>query len=156
MRTSTAVVLLAAMALTSTGCGGDGVGVEVAADQPASSTTTFAEGHPAPADWTLAPEQELGPDTTTFLVNVAERGCSSGRTPEGRIPPPVITYGADAIDLAFTVIGLPGPQTCQGFGGWIGEVDGEMVSIPYVGIPYTVTLNEPLGDRELTGMAAAP
>jgi hypothetical protein len=92
-------------------------------------------GEPTAAQWGLAPDSVLAADTTTFDVLVHEGACSSGRSAAGRIAPPKIDYGDEAVHIEFAVHALPGSQTCPG-------------PPP---TRYTVRLREPLGDRELTG-----
>lgn len=93
------------------------------------------EGTPEPATWGLAPGEVVGPETTSFDVLIRENSCSSGRSAEGRIAPPMIDYGENTVDIAFIVYALPGGQTCPG-------------PPPTT---YSVTLHEQLGDRELMG-----
>jgi hypothetical protein len=93
------------------------------------------EGTPEPAEWGFATDEVVGPETTSFDVLIHEGACSSGRSAEGRIPPPTIEYNDNTVHVKFIVYTLPGMQTCPG-------------PPP---TPYTVTLREPLGDRELTG-----
>lgn len=70
-------------------------------------------------------------DSFTALVNRLE--CSSGRT--GEVYPPTVVVRAKQVVVTFLVEPLSGrgDQTCQG--------NDE--------VPYTVELDEPLGDREL-------
>jgi hypothetical protein len=92
---------------------------------------------PGEATWTLASGEAPGPDTTEFDVVVTETGCSNGRSAEGRIAPPEITYGATTVELDFTVYTEPGAHTCPG-------------NRP---TPYHVALAEALGNRTLAGMS---
>jgi hypothetical protein len=91
-------------------------------------------GHPQPAIWRIAPSAELGPDTLDVPVIVNEVACSSGRSAEGRIAADV-TYGDDVVDLDIGVRPLGGNQTCP--------------SNPDT--PFVVELDEPLGDRTVSG-----
>jgi hypothetical protein len=95
------------------------------------------EGIPDLASWELVPETTVHPTTRSIEVLVSERGCASGRSPEGRIAPPEVTYGDDTVTIEITVYGTPGFNTCP--------------SAPPA--RYTVELAEPLGDRTLEGMS---
>ncbi|MGH2429929.1 MAG: hypothetical protein ACRDGV_13795 [Candidatus Limnocylindria bacterium] len=88
-----------------------------------------------PASWRLAPEVEPSPDVTEIAVLVTERSCASGRSSEGRIAEPAISYGTDAVTITFGVRPLPGGQDCP------GNPEARVL----------VTLDEPLGDRALLG-----
>lgn len=85
------------------------------------------------ASWALPTDPEIGPSTTQFTALVTERACASGRSAEGRVIGPVIEYTANAVIVTFQVQGLDGAQACP--------------SNPST--PVQVTLDEPLGDRQL-------
>lgn len=85
------------------------------------------------ADWELAPEQTLTPDTQTIEILVRERACASEDTAEGRIEEPDVQYQQDAVIVTIRVKPKTGAQTCQ--------------SNPLT--PYTLELEEPLGGRTL-------
>jgi hypothetical protein len=83
--------------------------------------------------WAPAPDADLSPSAVEIDLLVNERACASGQDAEGRIAPPGVEYRDDAVVVTIRVIPKPGPQTCP--------------SNPDT--PYTLTLDEPLGDREL-------
>lgn len=72
---------------------------------------------------------------TSFVAMVHETGCVSGRSPEGRILPPLILREPGRVFVVFAIRQPPstGMETCP----------GNPTS------PYTVELGEPLGAREL-------
>jgi hypothetical protein len=85
------------------------------------------------ASWALPTDEEIGPDTVQFTALVTERACASGRSSEGRIIGPEITYTDEAVIVTFQVRGLSGGQDCQGNPSTATQV----------------TLEEALGDRRL-------
>jgi hypothetical protein len=86
------------------------------------------------ATWVLAPDQTMKPGTRTFVADVTERECASGRSSEGRVREPLIVYEADRVIVIFTVDPLPGSAfNCQGNPSTRVQVE----------------LSEPLGDRQL-------
>lgn len=85
------------------------------------------------AVWEPAPGQEVGPETQTVEILLRERSCASGRSAEGRIFEPAVDYGEDEVVVTIAVRMLDGEQDCQ----------GNPVT------PYTLRLEEPLGDRAL-------
>ena len=93
--------------------------------------TAFFEGA-GPAEWRLAGERP-GPEARRLDVLVNEQACASGRSAEGRIREPVIQYDEERIVITFRVEPNAGGQDCQ------ANPD----------TPYTVELEEPLGDRKL-------
>lgn len=93
-----------------------------------------ATGTPEPASWRVAPDADIGPDTATVPLLVSEGGCASGDDARGRVHVEV-DYDSDAVVLDVRVEPLRGDQECP--------------SNPET--PYTLELDEPLGDRELTG-----
>jgi hypothetical protein len=88
---------------------------------------------PGPARWGLAPGTDVGPDTTEFVVMVTEAACASGRSSEGRVVGPDISYTDETVTITFGVRPLPGGQECPGN--------------PATLMP--VRLDEPLGTRTL-------
>lgn len=89
-------------------------------------------------DTTLIP---LAPETTEIKGFVMETACASGQSPEGRVNDPVIEYGAESVTVTFTIVSPPGDaQDCP--------------SNPE--FPVTVTLTEPLGERELLDGGSNP
>jgi hypothetical protein len=125
-----AVALILALAM---GCTGG-------PDDPTAATVAFPEGAEA-AEWSLDPAQPLpGPDSRQVAALVHERACSSGRPPVGRVLPPIVVYGLDAVVVTFATRPLPGGQDCQG-------------SPP---APVTFELTEPLGGRALLDGSVVP
>lgn len=103
--------------------------------------TVVLGGGLGPAEWILDPAAPPpGPETRTFTALVTERACTSGRPPDGRIAPPLVSYGGDSILVVFGVRPLGGNQDCQ------GSPAGRVV----------VELREPLGDRRLLDGAFFP
>jgi hypothetical protein len=92
------------------------------------------------ATWTIVPRQDINAETTTFLADVTETACASGRTSEERIVPPLIIYEPDRVIVTFTVEPLPGDQECPGN--------------PATRI--SVRLSEPLGGRQLLDGGTLP
>jgi hypothetical protein len=91
---------------------------------------------PGPEQAEVAPWESVGavdPSATEIDVHVHERDCASGQPATGRIPDPEITYGEDVVVVTIRVIPPPGDQTCP--------------SNPPT--PFTLVLDEPLGDRTL-------
>jgi hypothetical protein len=89
--------------------------------------------HARPAPWQPADRAALTPQTTAIDVLVVEQACASGEAATGRITEPEIAYRDDAVVITLRVIPPAGGQTCP------GNPD----------TPFTVKLDEPLGDREL-------
>jgi hypothetical protein len=86
------------------------------------------------ADWWIDPAaQPIGPDDRVIPALVLEHACASGQTAEGRILPPSFEYRAEEVVVTITVRSLEGGRTCQG----------------HPPTPYTLELDEPLGDRSL-------
>jgi hypothetical protein len=86
------------------------------------------------ADWRLDPAfppPALGDRVIHVLIN--QRACSSGRSPEGRVLPPIIRSSPTAVTITILVTDRPGNQDCQG---------GPEFAM-------TVDLPEPLGGRPL-------
>jgi hypothetical protein len=129
----------------------DGVVVSTAVLQEGAAPPTYGGGPEASpsasppagvgrASWGLPAEEEIGPTTTGFTALVTERACASGRSAEGRIIGPDITYTAQSAIITFQVLGLDGAQECP--------------SNPAT--PVQVTLDEPLGDRQLLDGDSSP
>jgi len=70
---------------------------------------------------------------------VHENACASGQSATGRIEPRV-DYGADSITVTITVTYAGGDQACP------GNPD----------TPYTLTLDEPVGDRVINDGGTSP
>jgi hypothetical protein len=86
-----------------------------------------------PAWWELAVHERPTAESTSLDVVVYERACASGQSPEGRIVGPEIEYGVGVVSITFHVQQLSGAGDCQ--------------MAP--GVPTTVQLSEPLGDRRI-------
>jgi hypothetical protein len=85
------------------------------------------------AAWRLA--HPVSADATIVDLLITEGACASGKTPEGRVLDPLVTYSATAISIAIEVTPLAGPETCQSNPDY----------------PLTVRLTEPVGNRDLVG-----
>jgi hypothetical protein len=102
--------------------------------EPSPYPSSVPPGEVGPAVWWVDPaELPLDPATTIVPGILVERGCASGRSPEGRVRPPEIEYGDDEIVITFGVLRPEGGQDCQG--------NPEF--------PVEIELAEPLGDRTL-------
>lgn len=84
------------------------------------------------ADWYVdLAAGEPGPETDTLPIFVHERQCASGQPATGRILEPVVDYGEDEVTVTIMV----------------RTIGGECPSNPLT--PFTIQLDEPLGDRVL-------
>lgn len=92
------------------------------------------------ASWVLAPNQQVGPETTTVTALVTERECASGQSSEGRIVGPEVVQLADRVLVTFAVRALPGAHRCQ----------GNPATTVEVGLPA------PLGPRRLLDGSSLP
>ena len=93
------------------------------------------------ADWWLDPTAPPpGPSDRGFTALVLERVCASGKSPEDRIAPPLVSYAPDAITLIFGVRPRPGGQDCP------GNPPGR----------FRVTLDQPIGNRQLLDGGSIP
>jgi hypothetical protein len=106
---------------------------------PCRLEVLFGDGV-ARAELLLDPNAPLSPQADTVQLLILETYCSSGRSPNGRIEAPLLSYRPDVVYVAITIRNLPGPQDCQG-------VD------PY---PYTLQLSEPLGGRQIFDASVVP
>lgn len=94
-----------------------------------------------PADWWLDPSSPApGPDATQLQALVLETRCSGGSSAEGRIAEPVIVTTPTTVTITFGVHPVEGDVGCP-------------ANQP---TPYTITLPEPLGDRQLLDGGRAP
>jgi hypothetical protein len=89
---------------------------------------------PAPADWRIAPDADIGADATSIPIEVRERECASGRDATGRVVARV-AYGERAVTIDVAVRRRGGDQECP--------------SNPITA--SVVELDEPLGDRTIEG-----
>jgi hypothetical protein len=115
----------------------DAAGIVIGSAQPFDGER---EARVGPATWWVDPQAAPLPTTTTIRALVRETACASGRSPEGRVEPPRIDVGAEAITVTFDIRKLPGGQDCQG-------------NAPF---PVTITLPEPLGNRTLLDGGVKP
>jgi hypothetical protein len=85
------------------------------------------------ATWTIVPGQEINAATQTFMVDVTELACASGKSMGDRLRAPIIAYEPDRVIVTLTVEPLPEDQDCPG------------------NPPTRIRLElaEPLGDRKL-------
>lgn len=94
-----------------------------------------------PARWWLDPDvPEPGPDATELHVLALEQECASGSSPEGRIMAPEVTTDATSVTVTIGVRRVEGFAECPSNPAW----------------PMTVTLPEPLGDRQLLDGSVQP
>jgi hypothetical protein len=91
-------------------------------------------GEAEPADWRVDPRAELAPTSEVIPILVNERACASGRSAAGRIESDV-EYTSSAVRISVGVRPLGGDQECP------SNPDTE----------YELLLDEPLGDRQVTG-----
>jgi hypothetical protein len=85
-------------------------------------------------EWMLDPAAPAPDATSTDLrVLVSERGCAGGQEMGARLLGPQVVVTDDAVRIAFAAVLQPGAQTCPG----------------NPSTPVTVTLETPLGDREI-------
>lgn len=84
------------------------------------------------ADWSLRFTPD--PSARELRLLVRERGCASGRSPDGRVVVDV-RESAEAVRLSVGVAALPGDQDCSGNPAF----------------PYVVPLSEPVGTRRIEG-----
>ena len=83
------------------------------------------------ASWDLQTPQRLDSTTTELAAVVTRIGCSSGV--EGTPQEPKIEYGDTEVTITFRISPRIDDGTCQGTAG----------------VPVTIELDEPLGDRSL-------
>jgi len=94
-----------------------------------------------PTEWWPDADAPLLPTTTSFLVSVTERSCTSGASSEDRLRPPIIVYEADRIFVTFLVEPLP-PRS--------------YACIVNPSTEVRIELTEPIGDRELVDGGTLP
>jgi hypothetical protein len=93
-----------------------------------------------PAPWEPSPDADLTPGSTSIEVLVNEVSCASGESAAGRIAEPEITTTDAEVIVTLAVIPRSGAQDCQG----------------NPATPFTLELDEPLGDRALLDGSHAP
>jgi hypothetical protein len=111
-------------------------------DPPTATTITPPPEGSGPARWELAPGEAVDAATTSFVANVTELTCSSGRSADGRVLAPDIVVSADRIVVTFRVA----PATTATSAG---DPPTTVTCPSNPPSNYTVTLPEPLGDRVL-------
>ena len=84
-------------------------------------------------EWTVDPSRPADPEQSELHVLVTEAACASGRPPGSRLLGPQVIETADRVLIAFAAIAQDGEQDCP--------------SNPPS--PVTVTLSQPLGQREV-------
>jgi len=90
----------------------------------------------APAVWSTA--DRLTPSSTAFAADVLRLECSGGRT--GDVPPPKLKWSDSQLTVTFSAAPLaPGALRCP-----LNDR-----------VPYVVTLDRPIGNRDLVDGACA-
>lgn len=89
------------------------------------------------ATWAVADPAVVKPSDRAVHIQVERVDCASGKT--GKIVGADVDYQDEQIAIAVNLEPIEGAQTCQG---------NEQV-------PYTVELNEPIGQRKLVDAACA-
>lgn len=89
---------------------------------------------------TLDPAGPPTPGSTAVALLVTERSCNSGEDAEGRVEVATLRETDSAVELVITVEPRAGGHDCQ--------------SNPPT--PFTVELDEPLGDRQLLDASTVP
>jgi hypothetical protein len=104
---------------------------------PSPSAKRPAEGDAAV--WSIPPDEDLQPSSTTFTALVTRLGCSGGVT--GEVLPPEIRMNDSEVIVTFAVAPKQvGPARCPGNDH----------------VAYEVTLPEPLRDRTLVDGQCLP
>ena len=91
-------------------------------------------GEAVPAEWRVDPAADVGPEALLIPIQVLETECSGGETAHGRLVP-TVQHATDTIAIDIGVRTLDGDQSCP----------GNPVT------PFVVELDDPLGDRSITG-----
>jgi hypothetical protein len=116
----------------------DAAGTAVATLAP---PTAEIDGRLGAASWWLDPAfPKPTADDVTINAMVLEEACASGKTPDGRIEPPMMDFSDAAITVTIGIRPLPGDQDCQG-------------NAPF---PLTFDLDEPLAGRTLLDGGEVP
>lgn len=91
--------------------------------------------------WALDPDHPAPkPSDREIHALVLEMACSSASDPRERIRVPIVQVTEDSIDLVLAADPLRGAQMCPG----------------NLAVPYTIELEEPIGDRELVDAGLWP
>ena len=95
----------------------------------------------APADWWVDLRQ-VRPSALDKDIRalVEENACTGGKSPEGRLAPPIMRYLDDAVVVTMSIRALRGAHDCIG-------------NQPY---PLTIRLEQALGDRRLLDGGSFP
>lgn len=99
-------------------------------------TTTEPQGAPTrqEAHWSFHPDHPPDPTSRTIVVLANDLRCASGIPPEDRLFPPKVDESSGAVVITFSARITPGDGgTCQG----------------HLPVTRTITLSQPIGDREL-------
>jgi hypothetical protein len=132
------LAVAAALLLAVTGCSGDAQPeARGAGASPTAVGAVDTTGTPAGNRWWLRTDPERGDRSLDLWVH--EQACASGRLATGRIRP-VVDYADDSITVTITVAYAGGDQTCP------GNPD----------TPYTLTLEQPVGSREVKDGGTTP
>lgn len=89
---------------------------------------------------TLDPDAPPSPGSTTVALLVTEMECNSGEDADGRVELATLRETDTAVDVVLTIEPRDGPHDCQ--------------SNPPT--PFTIELDEPLGDRRLLDASTLP
>lgn len=131
------LALAALLLMTASACsGGDGERASSAEVTPTPMVRDMT-GTPDGNRWWLRTPPQRADRTLDLWVH--ETACASGQPATGRIQP-LVDYGDDRITVTITVVYAGGFQTCP------GNPD----------TPYTLTLDEPVGDREIKDGSTSP
>ncbi len=106
---------------------------EVLAADVRATQGRIAEVEAGAAWWELAPHERPTAESTELDLIVYERACAGGHGPGERLSEVGIDYASDSVTITFRVTPLAG--------------EGDCLVAP--GAPYTVQLDQPLGDRRL-------
>lgn len=85
---------------------------------------------PVPATWRVDPTSQVEPGGTAVSVLLREAECAQGNPPGNRLQTPLIEYRAESVVITLSVL----------------EIGGTCRNLEY---PVTVTLQEPIGNREI-------
>lgn len=117
-----------------------GDGFDYASSSHGCVPTVIMEGRSL-VEFELAPDAELTASSTVVDVLVTERACTGSTPVDDRLDRPRIVYGETTVDVLFTADPLEGDAfTCP---------DNPSAAV-------TITLEEPLGDRQLRDLSTYP
>jgi hypothetical protein len=92
------------------------------------------------SSWRLRPGTLVTPERRVFRILVTENACAGGRPATGRVEEPLVVREEGRVQVAMFVRPLDGPATCP-------------TNPP---TPYTLRLDDPLGDRTLADGGTIP